>query len=331
MSYLEFKNNFKSIDLREMRPKGFLERITKAMRGRHREIFLKNSWMEIKYCPVCNSRKRMVEFRKFGVEIFGCKKCSLRYSGIVPLKTEDIYSAQTYLPDMIKNYVSNERYRKQRFGKERVDLISSHIKLNKKPKILDVGCGTGWFLQVAKESGFEIYGQELGKELAQWTSKRLGIEIWDCPLNKVNTEKRFEVITIFDVIEHVKDPLLLIMSAKKILANKGIIVIFTPNFDSLAISIMKERSNLIVPTEHLVYFTKNSIIKLAEKSKMEVLSYTTNGIDLGDLKAYYDFLKDSKMAFACSKLYDYLQPVIDLAEAGNHLRVVLRNKIRNKK
>jgi len=328
MSYLEFRNNFKSIDLKEIRPKGFLTRITKAIQERHRNFFKKNSWIEVKYCPVCNSGKRKAEFRKFGIEIFGCKKCSLRYSGIAPLQTEDIYSDKTYLLIMIKSYVSNEKYRKQRFGKERVDLILEYVKpdKNKKPKILDIGCGTGWFLQVARESGFDIYGQELGKELAQWTSKRLGIEIWNCPLNKLNTKKRFDVITMFDVIEHVKDPLLLLMSAKKILTNKGIIVIFTPNFDSLAISIMKEHSNLIVPLEHLVYFTKDSIIKLAEKSKMEVLNYKTNGIDMGDLKAYYNFLKDSKMAFACSKLYDYLQPVIDLAEAGNHLRVVLSSK-----
>ena len=320
MGYKNCLTGFQPIDLQEMRPPGFLDRITHLIELKHSKVAKKQGWKNVAACPLCSSPERAPEFSKFGIEIVCCEKCTLRYSSQIPVCTEDVYSDESYLPAAIESYMENVAYRKSRFGRERVDLIVQHIGNPAGKSLLDIGCGTGWFLEVARERGFEIFGQELGKELAQWTGERLGIEIFE----EIPTDARFDAITMFDVIEHVPDPLQLILDCKKVLSRGGIIVGIAPNFDSLCVHLMKERATLIIPAEHPTYFTKKAIEILAKKVNLNLIFFKTCGIDLGDMKSYYESEGDHDTALACEKLYTFIQPAVDAAGAGNYLRFILQ-------
>lgn len=324
MGYQDCLKRFRSIDLNEMRPPGFLEKMTRLSKEKHGKVSQKHGWQNVDCCPVCFSPERSKEFSKFEIAIVCCKECTLRYTAQIPVSTNDVYSNKDYLPSAIEIYMKNVSYRKTRFGKERMGLISQLIGDVQGKRLLDIGCGTGWFLEVAKESGFDVYGQELGKELAQWASERLGNVIYNKPASKISTMTTFDVITMFDLLEHVPSPLQLILDCKNLLNKSGIIVVFTPNFDSLSIHVMKEHSNLIVPAEHLTYFNKKSVEFLAKKTKLDLSYYRTCGIDLGDLKSFYEFLGDRHSSLVCNQLYDVIQPLADASGAGNHLRFVLK-------
>ncbi|MFC1807241.1 class I SAM-dependent methyltransferase [Candidatus Omnitrophota bacterium] len=326
MGYQRCLAQFKAIDLNEMRPSGFLAKVTQSCEEKDSKVDKKHGWKDVDNCPVCFATARRQEFFKFGTEVVCCKKCSLRYAAKIPVSTEDIYSDEGYLPTAIESYMKNVFYRKERFGKERVELISQQIGSPRGKRLLDIGCGTGWFLEVAKECEFDVYGQELGKGLANWTSERLGIRIFNKSISGLSTEIKFDVITMFDLLEHVSDPLQLILNCKNLLNKDGIIVVFTPNFDSLSIHIMREHSNIIAPAEHLTYFTKKSAEVLAQKTNLNLTYYRTCGIDLGDLKSYHEWLGNQQLAFACERLYNSLQPLIDDSDAGNHLRFVLKKE-----
>ncbi len=70
---------------------------------------------------------------------------------------------------------------------------------------------------------------------------------------------------MFDLIEHVGDPVQLVLDCKKLLAPSGIMLIFTPNFDSLAIHGRREKSNLVSPAEHLTFLRGNPVRKLLRR------------------------------------------------------------------
>ncbi len=143
------------------------------------------------------------------------------------------------------------------------------------------------------------------------------------PIDKLSTSIKYDVITMFDLIEHVPDPLKLIMNCCSLLNDKGIIVIFTPNFDSLSVHITKEFSNIISPPAHLIYFNEKTVHLLSEESGLKLIYYRTCGIDLGDLKSYYEWNGEYNLASSCNELYNIIQPVIDESGAGNHMRFIL--------
>jgi SAM-dependent methyltransferase len=317
---------FKEMNLDTMRYPGFLEKAIQIEKEGIENVENKNGWYHVDKCPLCNSMKRKTEFVKLGIAIVCCLECSLRYAGRFPVNTEDVYSDGKYQEAVVNIYMKNHAFKMENFGKERIELIRQHIDKPNESKLLDIGCGTGWFLELSKKYGFDVSGQELSKHMAQWTSERLNISIMNLPIDKLSTSIKYDVITMFDVLEHVKDPMKIILKCRSLLNYNGIIVIFTLNFDSLSVHIMKEYSNIIAPPAHLTFFNKRSVQLLSEKSGLELIYYRTCGIDIGDLKAFYEWKKENEMALACKKLYDIIQPVVDEAEAGNHIRLILKKR-----
>lgn len=321
--YSKILETFRAIDIDKLRPSGFLKRETEWAKLACENVVKGSGFKDINTCPICTSNKYSKELNKFDIDIYGCKECSHRYSSKIPNNVGDVYSDEGYLPEMIEVVDKESDYRKERFGIERYELIK---KFAKGKKLLDIGCGVGHYLQIALKNNFEAYGQELGKDLAIWVRKNLGVTVFDEPIDKIKTDIQFNVITIFDVIEHVIDPIKFISDAKRLLAKDGIILVLTPNFDSVAITIMKEKWQVICPPSHLQYFTHDSVKKLAERVGMDLVHIQTNGIDMGDLKAYYDLLGDESKAKMCSEFYNTLQPTIDTSNSGNHFKFILQNR-----
>ena len=179
------------------------------------------------------------------------------------------------------NYLANVDYRKKRFALERLDIIRRHLK---KPatgaRLLDVGCGTGWFLEVAKDQGYIVTGLEIGKDLARYTSEKLEAKVHTVPLTELPATEVFDVITLFDVLEHVREPRLVLKSLREHLNPGGIGLIFSPNLDSVGITILQDHSSLVMPAEHLFYFTPRSLRQMIEQTPLDVIDFQTKGMDI---------------------------------------------------
>ncbi|MAV63569.1 MAG: hypothetical protein CMG00_00085 [Candidatus Marinimicrobia bacterium] len=319
-------NDFKEVDLDEMRFEGFLEKRANEIKKCVENVKNGSGWYDIKTCPICNSEKREIFLNRFDINIMKCKGCGLGYVEKFPNDTNDVYSAEEYLPMAKSDYLDHVKYRLKRFGRERLDLILSYVDLAPNDiNLLDVGCGTGWFLDYSKSLGLNVSGQELGKELAKFTSSKLGIKVWNQPLSKIPKEKRFDVITLFDVIEHVPNPIEVINGISDHLEPGGISILFTPNFDSLAFKILGNRNSLIMPVEHLYYFTKESLGIAIDKSNLEILHFETKGMDIPDIYSYYkDDKKDKGASGFLRENRNELQSIIDASGCANHMRFILR-------
>lgn len=325
MGYLDTKKDFVTMNLDEMRKPSFLSEILERQKTNKEYVDLGEGWKDREHCPICHGTDKSYQFSKFDIELYQCNTCKTGFFNKVPKNTNDVYSAPKALKFSKDGYMANKDYRMVRFAKERIQLIEKLTnKQMKELSILDVGCGSGWFLEEAKNNGANCYGLELGKDLAAFTAERLDINVWNCDLLELDTEVKVDVVTMFDLIEHVEDPVQLVKKAKSLLKENGIIVIFTPQFDSVAIQALKDYSNLIMPAEHLSYFTYESVVKLCELTNTELVSYETKGIDIGDLMGYENYLGNLERANFFKESYDLLQPTIDASNSGNHLRAILK-------
>lgn len=136
-----------------------------------------------------------------------------------------------------------------------------HYKLlerfcNTQGRLLDVGCGSGLFLQIAQNYGWDVSGVELDPDTADWARKKVGISQIYCGTleESLLNGKSYDAITLFDYLEHTacpgKDLDILVNS----LAPGGILMVRVPNAKSWQSQLM-EANWLAVMVTHLSYFT----------------------------------------------------------------------------
>jgi SAM-dependent methyltransferase len=102
-------------------------------------------------------------------------------------------------------------------------------------RLLDIGCGTGLFLAVARRRGWQPYGVDDCGEATAHARSHFGLEVWDGQFTDfaAQRELRFDAIAMWDIIEHSRAPVALLAAARDVLAPGGVIGISTPNQNSI--------------------------------------------------------------------------------------------------
>jgi len=156
--------------------------------------------------------------------------------------------------------------------------IKSKIKKLKKANpnatsILDVGCGTGDFLSSCFKSEFEVFGVEPNKQAREIALKKMNNNsVFDSfdSLKKV-TNCKFDIITLWHVLEHVPNLIEYIKTLKKLLNPNGVLVIAVPNFKSYDAHHYKEFWAAYDVPRHLWHFSKTAIATLFKKVDLEIV------------------------------------------------------------
>jgi SAM-dependent methyltransferase len=100
--------------------------------------------------------------------------------------------------------------------------------------LLDIGCGTGLFLAVARRRGWKPYGIDECEPATRHAREHFGLEVWNGSFEGLAAEgRRFDAITGWDVIEHSHAPVALLAAARRCLARDGVIGLSTPNQRSI--------------------------------------------------------------------------------------------------
>jgi len=200
-------------------------------------------------------------------QIVKCRQCGLLY--VNPrIKTDHVLGAYSSAVDEL--YLSQEEGRKQTFTRS-FGLIERYVR--GPGKILDVGAAGGFFLQVAKEKGWEPYGVEPSRWMAEWGNRRFGVNIKPCTLRAaVFSDDFFDVITMWDVLEHTSDPLAELAEAHRILKDGGIIVINFPDTGSWPAFLAGSKWWFYLSV-HLYYFTADTIGRMLAKAGFFPLAF----------------------------------------------------------
>ncbi|MBL7129848.1 MAG: class I SAM-dependent methyltransferase [Candidatus Omnitrophica bacterium] len=137
-------------------------------------------------------------------------------------------------------------------------------------KLLDVGCGFGFFLYVAKET-WDSQGIELSDFASDFARDLTKTKVVNADfLNVEFSEESFGIITMWDFIEHVSNPLAVLRKANKIMKMHGLLVISTPDVGSPVARILGNKWYLLVPPLHLFYFNSDTISMLLKKSGFDI-------------------------------------------------------------
>jgi 2-polyprenyl-3-methyl-5-hydroxy-6-metoxy-1,4-benzoquinol methylase len=139
-------------------------------------------------------------------------------------------------------------------------------------KVLDVGCGEGNFLVKARTRGATVSGIELNKQAAQ-IARSKDIHIYEELLDSHQPNEPYDVITSFQVLEHIADPLSFIQSCVKVLRPGGTLVIGVPNNDSF---LRLDPDNwLNQPPHHMGMWNRKSLTALAQITDLDVKAFET--------------------------------------------------------
>lgn len=134
-------------------------------------------------------------------------------------------------------------------------------------EILDVGCGWGDFLQILNKNHLEYLGIDLSQE-AVAICREKGLNCLKADLINLSKDSRqkYSVITFFQVIEHLKNPLKYLKAAKKLLKKNGILLITTPNNNSPLRFLFGPKWSVYNTPSHYFFYSKKSLGRLLKMS-----------------------------------------------------------------
>ncbi|MCX8043026.1 MAG: class I SAM-dependent methyltransferase [Desulfobacterota bacterium] len=226
-----------------------------------------------RFSPEDSAHTVLARFRQCGGDLLldrvvRCKRCGLVY--INPRLRDDLL-LQEYTDASIQGY--KEQFVAQHRGRERaftrcLQQINKYVP--SRGKLLDVGAAAGTFMAVARRDGWEVSGCEPNTWFCQWGKEHYGITIDQGTLfNQKYPENFFDVITLWDVIEHVTDPLSLVAACARLLKPNGLFVCTYPDIGSWIARLMQRRWVFLMSV-HLYYFTKTTIRSLLQRCGFKV-------------------------------------------------------------
>lgn len=198
-------------------------------------------------------------------QVVKCRQCGLMY--VNPrISAERVVSAYRNSEDEL--YVSQEKARIQTFAGS-LNLVERYAP--QRGKILDVGAAAGFFLTTAKARGWDPFGVEPSQWLAEWGNRRYGVNIRPGVLASARfAPGMFDVVTMWDVLEHTPDPMAELKETNRVLKDRGVLVINYPNIGSLLARVAGSRWWFLLSV-HLYYFTHDSLRQYLEKTGFQVL------------------------------------------------------------
>lgn len=242
-------------------------------------------FVEERACPVCSSHNELEMFYKEGGRYVQCKQCTMVYLNPV--------FKDTYLNEYYKNnhavqsevVESDESFYAKLYNQG----LNSVLKINPSAdSILDIGCSSGAFLNIAKKRGLETHGIELNNAESE-AAKKKGHKVYSRPLEELEFDRKFNIVSMWDVFEHLKNGAFYLNFIKNMLTDKGLIFLQIPSSDSLAARILRESCNMFDGLEHVNLYGVKTINQLAKACGLRILSLETVISEIGVINNYLGF------------------------------------------
>lgn len=225
-------------------------------------------------CPVCNSLEieHAISVKDFSVSgksfpVWNCRSCSFRFTQDVPSMNEiaPYYQFEEYIShtDTKKGLINQLYHTVRQFTLKQKRNMITKLTSQKTGAILDIGCGTGAFLETMKNTGWNVLGLEPDPSAREKAIAR-DLDVHPSE-NLFQLDRSFDVITMWHVLEHVHDLHAYLDKIHSVLSSTGVLIIAVPNYtaeDQLAYQ--QYWAAYDVP-RHLYHFSPNAMQTLLSK------------------------------------------------------------------
>ena len=221
-------------------------------------------------CALCGARKSRRLYTKFDYGIEKCRRCGLIYANprapeekILARYTSE-YFWNEYLPaaGAPGGEVDLEFYDQRHASM--LAWIRRHAPRGQ--RMLEVGTGAGLFLKAAQRAGWDTAGLELSVEGSAFARDRLGLDVRTERAEAMSFPRAsFDVAVMFDVIEHLFDPVAVLEATRRAVVPGGLLVVSTPNYNALSRYILGRQWAVLSPLEHVYYFTQRTLTAMLRK------------------------------------------------------------------
>lgn len=191
-------------------------------------------------------------------DIFRCRACSMVFNEAAP-GAVDVAGEYEQVED--PEYLEQRESRRLTFHRE-LDAIEAAHPVG---DLLDVGCYTGFFLECARERGWRVSGVEPSRWAADYGRDKLGIEIFNGPIERYQDDRQFDVVTMWDVLEHVPNPVEVLSILRPRLRPDGLLVFATHNLDTTVAKVMGKHFPLFMEM-HTVHFNNRTLEMLLDRT-----------------------------------------------------------------
>ncbi|MEK6280446.1 MAG: class I SAM-dependent methyltransferase [Acidobacteriota bacterium] len=220
-------------------------------------------------CPICSSAKTSFLLNVYGWPIYECENCGVGFVWPQPSNEllEKFYDAEYW-----SHYMGSEEplyFRAQltsHIFSRQAQCFDRIMNGHRRARVLDIGAGDGTMLRLLTDIGYrDVYGVDLNETNARRAREHLNVNVEACDFLTFH-EKGWDAITLWAVIEHLKDPVSYLRHARTLLNPGGTFILMTGDNSSAQAWIQGALDMWVYPPEHLFYFTRRSLRHLFEQA-----------------------------------------------------------------
>lgn len=265
----------------EIRKRDVFNRYLQLVEKDARELFRAQDFMDIT-CPACDSNDSIFQFEKIGFRYVRCKHCGTLFANPRPSFSDlrNFYSKSSSIDYWINEFFKPvAESRREKIFLPRAEYINKMLSKPGELVIGDVGAGFGIFIEELRKlapQNHYIAVEPSVKMVEICRGKKIDVRC-SCFEEMEGMEKSFDLLTAFELLEHLYDPRNFLKMAYSLLKPGAYIYITTLNSNGFDILLLWERSKSIAPPHHLNFFNPESIRILLESAGFEVREILTPG------------------------------------------------------
>jgi 2-polyprenyl-3-methyl-5-hydroxy-6-metoxy-1,4-benzoquinol methylase len=245
-----------------------------------------------------------------------CRKCSLIYANprIQELELVSRYTNSFFFEEYLPAFKAASNHYDPNVIRSHffifIQLITKYFKPGK--RLLDVGCGSGFFLKAAEEVGWEAEGVEISPVASKYAQNIVRVNVLEGKLEAQHlSPEKYDLVVLIETIEHLTNPLNTLREIYRILKKEGILIISTPDSKSLSRLFLGKSWAVFSPEEHLSVFSQKNLFDLLHRANFCVLGIR----NLLQLNPEYTHKKKGLGYLVFKKLYNRLKKIKILEKA----------------